>query len=473
MRLTKIIATLGPATGTRKQIEALARAGVNVFRLNLSHGDHGALRQWIRWIRETEKKLHTHLGILFDLQGPKIRVGKFENGYIMLHSGQTVTFTSENVRGKDGLVPVQFKKFHSSVKKGDSVYLDDGNICVQVRSISGKRVNMDVLAGGRLADHKGINLPDSVIPTGPLTAKDKRDLAFGLEEEIDFVALSFASSAKDILQLKRIIQRKGRNAEVVAKIERKKAVEHLKAIVEASDAVMVARGDLGIEIPITEVPVVQQRILDECARQAKPVIIATQMMESMISNPRPTRAEISDISNAVMSKADAIMLSGETAVGRHPVEAVQIMAKTVEDTEAFLKQDRKIQPWSWTLEQEPPISLGITYSANHLAELLRARLIVVFTITGGTAKLMRAPHPMIPLAAFTSKPSRARQLTLLRGALPLLMKEGVTFLDDMDDLFRRLKQTKLAKKGDRIVITTGVPAGIPSWTNVIRVETVP
>jgi len=235
----------------------------------------------------------------------------------------------------------------------------------------------------------------------------------------------------------------------------------------------VARGDLGIESPITQEPVVQQRILDECARQAKPVIVATQMMESMITNPRPTRAEISDISNAVMSKTDAIMLSGETAVGRHPVSAVEIMAKTVADTEAFMKQARKIQPWGWFLEEEPAISLGITYSANHLAELLHARLIVVFTLTGGTAKMMRAPHPMIPLAAFTSKRARARQLTLLRGALPLLIENDRPFLGDMKDLFRRLKAMKLVQKGARIVITAGDPPGIPSWTNVIRVERVP
>jgi len=473
MRLTKIIATLGPATATQKQIEALAKAGVNVFRLNLSHGDHDALHQWIRWIRQTETKLNTHLGILFDLQGPKIRVGKFKDGYTMLHSGQKVTFTTEGVTGTDGLVPVQFKKFHETVKKGDSVYLDDGNIFVQVLSVSGTRVEMKVQVGGRLADHKGINLPDSVIPTGPLTAKDKKDLAFGMEEEIDFVALSFASSAEDILHLRRLIQGKGCDVEIIAKIERKKAVENMESIVSASDAVMVARGDLGIEIPITQVPVVQQRILDECARQAKPVIVATQMMESMITNPRPTRAEISDISNAVMSKTDAIMLSGETAVGRHPVSAVEIMAKTVADTEAFMKQERKIQPWGWFLEEEPPISLGITYSANHLAELLHARLIVVFTLTGGTAKMMRAPHPMIPLAAFTSKRARARQLTLLRGALPLLIENDRPFLGDMKDLFRRLKAMKLVKKGDRIVITAGDPPGIPSWTNVIRVERVP
>ncbi|CAI2717307.1 pyruvate kinase [Nitrospina watsonii] len=473
VRLTKIIATLGPATGTRKQIKALAVAGVNIFRLNLSHGDHAVLRQWIHWIRRVEKELHTHLGILFDLQGPKIRVGKFEGGYTTLHSGQKVTFTTEKVTGEDGLVPVQFKKFHETVKKGDSVFLDDGNIYVQVLSVSGKRVEMKVQVGGRLADHKGINLPDSVIPTGALTAKDKKDLQFGLEEEIDFVALSFASSAEDIRRLRHLIQRKGKDAEIIAKIERKKAVRNLESIVAASDAVMVARGDLGIEIPLTEVPVVQQRILNECARQAKPVIVATQMMESMITNPRPTRAETSDISNAVMSKTDAIMLSAETAVGRHPITAVQIMAKTVETTEAFLKKERKIQPWNWFLEEEPPISLGITYSANHLAEVLHARMIVVFTLTGGTAKMIRSPNPMVPLAAFTSKRARARQLTLLRGALPFLVEADHPFLGNMKELFQRLKQQKLVKEGDRIVITAGDPPGVPSWTNVIRVERVP
>ncbi|MGP0629880.1 pyruvate kinase [Nitrospina sp. 32_T5] len=473
VRLTKIIATLGPATGTLKQIEALAKAGVNVFRLNLSHGDHKSLQQWIRWIRRVEKTLRIHLGILFDLQGPKIRVGEFENGHTTLHPGQTVTFTTKRVTGKDNLIPVQFRQFPQSVKKGNTVYLDDGNIGVQVLSVSGKQVQGKVRTGGRLTDHKGVNLPDSTIPTGPLTAKDKNDLQFGLQEEIDFVALSFVSSAKDIEHLRRLVQRRGGGVEIIAKIERKQAVQNLKSIISAADAVMVARGDLGIEIPLTQVPTVQQQILHECARQGKPAIVATQVLESMIRNARPTRAEISDISHAVMFNTDAIMLSAETAVGQHPLEAVRVMAKTVEDTEAFLKKEQKIQPWKWILEEEPPISLGVAYSANHLAEALRARVIVVFTLTGGTAKMVRSPHPMVPLAVFTSRPRRARQLTLLRGALPFLVEADRPFLNDMEAVLKCLKQKKMVKKGDRIVIATGEPADIPKWTNVIRVERVP
>ncbi|MFQ5717899.1 MAG: pyruvate kinase, partial [Nitrospinales bacterium] len=309
VKLTKIIATLGPASGQKSKIRELVRAGVDIFRLNLSHGGHDVLRQWVRWIRQAEE-LDTRIGILLDLQGPKIRVGKFENGFIHLNVGEQVTFTTEKTLGKNKLVPVQFRNFHKDVKVGSQVFLDDGNLRVEVRKISGPNVLAEVLVGGTLYNFKGLNLPDTVISSGALTPKDKDDLAFGLREGIDLVALSFVSSAMDIERLRRLIRKAGKkDVEIIAKIERKKAIQHLQDIIRAADGVMVARGDLGVEISITEVPVMQQHILRECALLHKPVIVATQMLESMIDNPRPTRAEVSDISNAVMDCADAIMLS--------------------------------------------------------------------------------------------------------------------------------------------------------------------
>ena len=473
VRLTKIIATLGPASGTKKMIRELIKAGVNVFRLNLSHGDHEVVRQWIRWIRETEEELNIFIGILLDLQGPKIRVGKFENGCIELKAGKEVVFTTEKAVGHATLVPIQYKSFHKDVKAGDQIFLNDGNLCVVVKKVTGQRVTVIVKTGGTLSDHKGVNLPDSSLTTSVVTPKDRKDLKFGLAEGIDFVALSFVGSAKDIQKLRRLIRVNGGDAEIIAKIERKQAVQNLEEIVEATDGVMVARGDLGVEIPFADVPVVQQKILMECAQKCKPVIVATQMLESMIINPRPTRAEVSDIANSVMYFADAVMLSGETAMGKHPTEAVKVMVETAVKTESYQIRSHQIPSWDMPFIKNPPIERGITYAANSLVKMLHAQAIIVFTLGGGTARMMTAPNPMVPIFAFTSRLERARRLTLLRGAYPFLMEENKDFLEDMEGLFAILKNRRLMKKSDRVVITAGLPIDIPSWTNVVRVEVVP
>lgn len=472
-RLTKIIATLGPVIATREKMKELVVAGVNVFRVNASHGSHDVLRQWIATVREVEKELGTYLGVLLDLQGPKIRVGKFEKGYIELHRGDRIVLTTESVMGREGLVPVQYRKFHEEVQVGNHVFLDDGNIDVRVLKVAGQRVTVEVEVGGSLSNFKGLNMPDAVITAKPLSRKDKMDLAFGLKQGVDFVALSFASSAKDIHQLRRLIVKARGDAEIIAKIERKQAIENLEEIVCASDGVMVARGDLGIEMRLSEVPIVQQNILRLCAVHSKPVIVATQMLESMISNHRPTRAEVSDISQAVMGGADAIMLSAETAVGKHPKAAVEVMAETAKRMESYQRLHQRILPWSWFFKEDPPIDKGITYSANRLVELLNGKALLVFTLTGGTARQVSAPRPMVPVFSFTSKLSRARKLTLLRGAIPFMMNGDEDFSAKIDVLLRRLKRLHLLKKGDRVVITSGIPVGKPQWTNVIRVEEVP
>jgi len=473
VRLIKIIATLGPASGTKKMIRELVKTGVNIFRLNLSHGDHEVVRQWIHWIREIEEELKIFIGILLDLQGPKIRVGKFKNGCIELKAGKEVVFTTEKAVGHETLVPIQYKSFHKDVKAGDQVFLNDGNLCVVVKKVSGQRVTVVVKAGGTLSDHKGVNLPDSSLTTSVLTPKDRKDLKFGLAEGVDFVALSFVGSAKDIEQLRRLIRSAGGDAEIIAKIERKQAVRNLEKIVEAADGVMVARGDLGVEIPFADVPVVQQKILRECAQKYKPVIVATQMLESMITNPRPTRAEVSDVANSVMYFADAVMLSGETAVGKHPVAAVKVMVETAIKTESYQIHSHQIPLWNMPFVKNPPIERGITYAANSLVKMLHAQAIIVFTLGGGTARMMAAPHPMVPIFAFTSRLVRARRLMLLRGTYPFLIEKNKDFLEDLKGLFATLKKRRLVKKNDRVVITAGLPIDIPSWTNVLRVEVVP
>jgi len=472
VRLTKIIATLGPASGTKIKIKELVKTGVNVFRLNLSHGDHEVVRQWICWIRETEEELKTFVGILLDLQGPKIRVGKFKDGSIELKNGREVVFTTEKVVGTETLVPIQYASFHKDVKPGDQVFLNDGNLRVEVKKVSGKRVTVVVKAGGTLSDHKGVNLPDSSLTTSPLTPKDRKDLQFGLKAGVDFVALSFVGRGKDIDQLRRLIRTSGGDAEIIAKIERKQAVQNLEEIVAATDAVMVARGDLGVEIPFADVPVVQQKILMECARMCKPVIVATQMLESMITNPRPTRAEVSDVANSVMYHADAVMLSGETAVGKHPVAAVKVMVETALKAESYKGESHQIPRWNLPFVKNPPIERSITYSANYLVKMLHAQAIIVFTLSGRTARMMAAPNPMVPIFAFTSSLDRARRLTLLRGTISFLMDKNKDFLEDMEALFRVLKNRHLVKKNDRLVITAGLPYHIPNRTNVVRVEVV-
>ena len=472
-RLTKIIATLGPASGSKKVIQNLVAKGVNIFRLNLSHGDHETVRQWIHWIREVEKERHTFIGVLLDLQGPKIRVGNFEKGSIQLIRGQRIKFTTEKKVGNDSLVPVQYQRFHKEVGVGNRIYLDDGKLSGVVRKISGPQVEVEIQVGGTLSNHKGLNLPDAELSTDPITAKDKVDLKFGLQEGVDFVALSFVGSAKDILRLRAMIRKEGGSGvEVIAKIERKQAVKNLKEIVEAADGIMVARGDLGIEISLTEVPVVQQKILREGAKHSKPVIIATQMLESMIENSRPTRAEVSDVASAVMDCADAIMLSGETAMGKHATLAVGVMVETALTTEAYMAETRVIDPLSQSFGEDPSINEGITYSANRMVELLHAKAMVVFTLSGGTAKMMASPKPMVPIFALTSTLQRARLLNLVRGTIPFLVEEDRHLLIHIEQMITMLKNKRLLKKGDRVVITTGIPVGIPNWTNVIRVEEV-
>ncbi len=473
-RLTKIIATLGPGTANKKSIKGLIQSGVNLFRLNLSHGDHAALQKWIDWIRETEKELNTFVGILFDLQGPKMRVGKFENGFIELSKGERLTFTTEKVIGRKGLAPVQYQRFHEDVAPGSKVFLDDGNICVVVKKIKGKRVEVEVEIGGKLSNHKGLNMPDAVIRTGALTPKDKKDLVFGLQAGVDYVALSFVSSAADIHQLRKLIVKANSEAEIVAKIERKKALENLEEIIQATDAIMVARGDLGIEIPLTEVPLVQQDILRLGARYEKPVIVATQMLETMISNHRPTRAEVSDIAQAVMGCADGIMLSGETAVGKYPREAVEVMDRTAKTQENYQRHHQKILPWNQFAHEDPPsISDGISYSANTLVELLKAEALLVFTNSGATARNVIGPRPMVPVIAYTSNLNRARKLSLLRGVIPNLVSDEHQFLDKLKNVFQTLKKRKLLFSKQRVVITTGNPPGIAKGTNMIWVEEVP
>lgn len=469
---TKIVATLGPATNTPEMIEKMVLAGVNLFRVNTSHCDFSELKKIIGMIRRIEKKLDTFIGVLLDLQGPKIRIGKFKKGFIEIHRGDRLTFTTEKLLGDEKIVPIQYKQFHRDVKPGNRILLDDGNLSVTVKKVEGVKVLVEVKSGGTLSDSKGLNLPEGSISASPITQKDRKDLKAGLECGVDFVALSFVKEAGEIRTLRRMIAREGHKAEIIAKIERHEAIKNLDAIIKEADGVMVARGDMGVEIPFEQVPIVQKDILRKANRSGKPVIVATQMLESMIQSHRATRAEISDIANAVSYYADAVMLSAETAVGAHPVAAVEAMSRTALTMETYQYHNHKILPWLSPGDSSKSIAHGVTYSANQLAELLSAKAIVAFTMSGGTAKQISIPRPKIPIYTFTPDIGVARRLNIIRNVYPFVMRKAVDLKKPLKFIFGFLKNKKLLKKGDRVILISGLPMNIPGRTNMIRVETV-
>lgn len=472
LKKTKIVATLGPASSSPEMIQKLIIAGANIFRINTSHGNLDGIQKLVSVIRNVEKKMKIFIGILLDLQGPKIRIGSFANGFIEIRQGDELIFTTEDIIGTDNIVHVQYKKFHLDVKPGNNILLDDGNLSVFVKEVKGKRVFVEVNKGGTLSDHKGLNLPEASISEPPITKKDKKALSIGLKCDIDFVALSFVKDGNDIKTLRRLIKKEGSNVHIIAKIERHEAIKNLDEIIKESDGVMVARGDMGVELPFDEVPIVQKNILRKCSTVGKPVIIATQMLESMIQNHRPTRAEVSDVSSAVGNYADAVMLSAETAVGRYPVEAVEAMSRTALTMEKYQYKNHDILPWWSPPEKVTPITHGITYTANQIAGVLKASAIIVFTETGGTARQVSKPRPCIPIFAFAPNVSVARQMTITRDVNPYVMAKSNDIKRPLKYIFANLKKSGLIKNGERVILTAGVPIQGAGNTNMIRVEIV-
>ncbi len=471
IKKTKIVATLGPVSSSPEMLERLVKAGVNIFRINCSHGNVDRVKHLVTRIRQVEKKFNNFIGVLLDLQGPKIRAGEFKNGFIEIHSGEELIFTTEKILGYPGVVPIQYKNFHKDVVPGNNILLDDGNLSVRVMSVKGKRVFVKVDKGGTLSNHKGLNLPEGSISQSPITKKDKEDLVFGLKAGVDFVALSFVKNGGDIRNLRRLIQKEKSSAKIIAKVERHEAIKNLDEIIEESDGIMVARGDMGVEISYGRVPIVQKDILRKCSKAGKPVIVATQMLESMIKSHRPTRAEVSDVANGVSHYADALMLSAETAVGDYPFESVNAMASTAILMEEYQTRTHKILPLELSDEAES-VTQGITYTANHLAELLKATAIIVFTMTGDTAQLVSKSRPNIPVFAFTPDIIVARQMTIIRDVSPFLMKDIKDINRPLDFIFKSLKSKNLIKKGDHVILTSGLPMLKSGTTNMIRVETV-
>ncbi len=467
MRRAKIVATLGPATASYENIRAIIDAGVDVCRMNLSHGSYEVHEDVYRNVRQAAADAGKAVAVLVDLQGPKIRLGKFEGGPYDLAEGDTFTITIDDIVGNKDLSSTTYKGLPGDVKPGDPLLIDDGKVGLRVVSTDGTRVVTTVEVAGPISNNKGINLPGVAVNVPAMSDKDEADLRWGLRLGADFIALSFVRDAADIKRVHEIMDEEGVRLPVIAKVEKPQAVDNLEEIVDAFDGIMVARGDLGVELPLEAVPIVQKRAVELARRWAKPVIVATQVLESMISSPRPTRAEASDCANAVLDGTDAVMLSGETSVGEYPVVTVKTMARIIESTEEH-GLDRIPE-----LGTKPRTQGGaITLAAAEVAEFVGAKYLCVFTESGDSARRMARLRTEIPMIILTPHESIRRRMALSWGVESYLV-DPVTHTDDMfgqvDDI---LLGNGLASEGDKVVVIAGTPPGIAGSTNDLRVHRV-
>jgi pyruvate kinase len=462
-RKVRILATLGPASNSPEMIRKLAEAGADAFRINMSHGTHADHLRAIETIRTLEKELERPTTILADLQGPKLRVGKFAEGGVDLERGQMFAFDRSDEAGDSNRVNLPHREIFSGVEEGTRLLIDDGKIVQRVTSVTPDRIETTVEVGGRISNNKGVNVPDVVLPLAALTDKDRADMAFALDHHVDWIALSFVQRAEDVAEARRLIA--GRAA-LLAKIEKPAAIERLDGILEMADAVMVARGDLGVELPPEQVPPFQKRIVEEARRMGRPVVVATQMLESMITSPTPTRAEVSDVATAVYDGADAVMLSAESASGQFPCEAVSMMnriATSVEDDPTHFARVH----FTETLP-DPTTADAIAQAANSMVGTVGAAAIVVFTLSGSTARRISRERPAVPLLVLTPSLRTARKLGLLWGAHAVRTRDVASFEEMIAKAKRMALRHRVAKAGDRIVIIAGVPFGTPGSTNVIH-----
>lgn len=470
LRRTKIVATLGPASSSDESLSAMMAAGVDVFRVNFSHGDLETKADLIRRIREISREFRRAVGILGDLQGPKIRTGLMAGGELKLVEGSEVRVTTREVIGAGDLIPTSYKELPQDVRPGDRILLDDGLMELEVLAAAAEEVRCRVRSGGILRDRKGMNLPGVAVSVPALTPKDRNDLLFCIREEVDFVALSFVRRAADVQELKDLIYEQGSALQVIAKIEKPEGVENFDAILEVADGIMVARGDLGVELNPEKVPLIQKRIIRKCNQAGKPVITATQMLESMIHNPRPTRAETSDVANAILDGTDAVMLSGETATGRYPLEAISLMVRVAADVEGDkVLQEKAFHPLP-EVRGYRSLPEAIGQAACRVAENVGAAGILAFTQTGSTAVLVAKYRPSLPIFAVTPSVAVRRRLALSAGVRSL----RVDIEGDTEAQIRSVEEavlnSGLLKKGDVVIITMGSPVSAPGTTNMLKVH---
>ena len=466
MKKTKIVCTIGPKTESKEVLKQLLEAGMNVMRLNFSHGDYEEHGRRISNLREVMAETGMRAAILLDTKGPEIRTIKLEGGNdVSLVAGQEFTFTTDRtVIGNNKIVAVTYEGFASDLKAGDTVLVDDGLIAMEVKEVSGNEVKCIVKNNGDLGENKGINLPNVSVNLPALAEKDINDLKFGCEQGIDFVAASFIRKAEDVLAVRKVLcENGGENVKIISKIENQEGLNNFNEILEVTDGVMVARGDLGVEIPVEEVPFAQKMMIEKCNEAGKPVITATQMLDSMIKNPRPTRAEANDVANAIIDGTDAVMLSGETAKGKYPVEAVKVMARIAEKTDPLIYTNVEFD------NEEATITEAVAKGTVDVAEALEAKLIVVGTGTGRAAKSLRKYFPTARILALTNSQTTANQLLLSRGVLSVVAEKPET----LDCFFKQAEaeavKTGLVKSGDIIVVTCGEQVYVQGTTNTMKV----
>jgi pyruvate kinase len=463
-RLAKIVATLGPASSTPAQIKALFHAGTDVFRLNLSHGSHEDHRAYHAAIREVEKGTGRPISILVDLQGPKIRIGQFAGGEAQIERGRPFRLDLDDRLGDSTRVRLPHPEVLTALAPGVELLIDDGRLRLKVERVGAGYADTVVELGGRIKDRKGVNLPGVLLPVSPLTEKDRRDLAFMLDLGVDWIALSFVQRPEDVAEARRLV---GNRAAILVKIEKPQAIERLEELIDLADAVMVARGDLGVEMSPEEVPSIQKQIVAASRLKGKPVVVATQMLESMVSAPAPTRAEASDCATAVYDGADALMLSAETASGNYPVEAVTMMNRIIERVERDQLYRRILD--AQRPEPEATAADAITYAAQQVAHTLSAAAIVTYTTSGSTTLRAARERPEVPILCLTSKRETARRLALVWGTHCIETSDVSSFSEMVDKACRIALAEGVAKAGQRLVVTAGVPFGTPGATNVLRI----
>jgi pyruvate kinase len=466
---TRIVCTLGPASDSDENVRGLIRAGMDVARLNFSHGDHATHAARIERVRRIAREERAVIALMGDLQGPKIRVGEISRGAISLQPGAAFTLTTRKVDGSPESISIDFPDLPQAVQPGNRILLADGLMELQVIAVNGDEVQTRVVTGGELTPHKGVNLPGVPLKISALTEKDRADAAFAVEQDLDYLALSFVRSADDVIELKHLIAARGAAIPVVAKIEKLEAVEQIDAILAASDGVMVARGDLGVEASAEEVPLYQKMIIRKANAAGKPVITATQMLESMIENPRPTRAEASDVANAILDGTDAVMLSGETAAGAYPVQAAQTMARIADAIEASRQFESCIRKYGGDAMS---VTDSIGNATCEIAEQLNARLIITATFSGFAARMISRHRPLTRIFAVTANEKTQRRLALVWG----IHSTQITHVDTMEQIVMQsigaALEQGLVAEGDRVIITGGVPAGVSGRTNMIQVRVV-
>lgn len=468
MRRTKIVCTLGPSSSSPEIIRNLFKAGMDIARLNFSHSTHSKHGELLNRLRTISQDMNKPVAILQDLQGPKIRVGDFASQGILLKKGQTVTVTTRDVYGNDQTIPISYKNLHEDVKAGDHLLLDDGLLDLVAKKVEGQNIECEVVVGGLLSSQKGVNLPGVSVNVSSLSEKDRADLKFGLELGVDFVALSFVRTADDITELKDEIKSLGKSTPVIAKIEKPEAVDHISEIIDLADGAMVARGDLGVEIGPERVPIIQKDIINRCRHAGKPVITATQMLESMRNNPRPTRAEASDVANAIFDQSDAVMLSGETSSGNYPVESVRMMDRIIRWSEKHSLDKDTFFPMR--KKYGDSFADAISESAFYSAYKLKAKAIVAFTQTGFTARNIAKRRPATIIFAMTPDDTVQRQLLLSWGVFPLRLPVINTIDEMIEKVDHQLCDIKHVHPGDIVLILAGAPIGEQGTTNMLTLH---